>query len=134
MIRRILALAALGMVVLTAAAGAAGNGKYLGKSDLKISGVSVTHPFRLTVGHGKVTNISLFAGSDCADLNGAAGIDVQFKIDKHDRFAGTLKFARFALKFKGSFKKKVVTGSFSGTAKGQSASCPVPKNTFKATR
>jgi hypothetical protein len=133
-VRRILALAVLGMVVLAGAAGAAGNGKYLGKSDLKFSGGSVFHPFGLTVRHGKVTNVSLFAGSNCAGLNGAAGIGVKFKIDKHDRFSGTLKFARFDLKFKGAFKGKVVTGSFAGTAKGLTSSCPVPKNTFKATR
>jgi hypothetical protein len=48
--------------------------------------------------------------------------------------AGTVKFARFILKFTGAFNGKVVTGSFAGTAHGLSANCSVPKNTFKATR
>jgi hypothetical protein len=131
--RRILAVAVLAALALASAAWAAPNGKYSGKSKLTISGSTVTHPFSLTVKHGKVTEVSLIAGSSCADLDGAAGLDAHFKINKHNRFSGTLKWARFTLKFKGTFKLKHVTGSFTGTAKGLTATCPVPTNTFMAT-
>lgn len=131
--RRILALAVIAALALASAAGAAQNGKYSGKTKLTISGSTVTHPFSLTVKHGKVTDVSLIAGSSCADLNGSAGLNAHFKINEHNRFSGTLNWARFTLKFKGTFKAKRVTGSFTGTAKGLAGTCPVPTNTFTAT-
>lgn len=131
--RRMLALAVVCGLALSGLAWAAPNGKYVGKSKLTISGTTVTHPFSLTVRHGKVVDVGLFAGANCADLNGTAGINSHSKINTHNRFSATLKFARFVLKIQGVFKAKVVTGSFTGTAKGLSTSCPVPKNTFKAT-
>jgi hypothetical protein len=133
-IRRILALCAAGILVLAAAAWAATNGTYAGASVLTISGFKATHPFSLKVKRDKVVDVSLIAGSNCAALNGSAGINVDFKINHANRFAGTVKFDRFVLKFTGAFKRKVVTGSFAGTAHGLSGGCPVPKNTFKATR
>jgi hypothetical protein len=134
MTRRILAVCVAGSLVLAGAAWAATNGAYSGTSVLKISGVTATHPFSLKVKHDKVIDVSLIAGSVCADLNGSAGIKADLKINHANRFAGTVTFARFVLKFAGAFKGKVVTGSFAGTAHGIAGDCSVPKNTFKATR
>jgi hypothetical protein len=133
-IRRILALCVAGILVLAGAAWAATNGTYSGASVLTISGVKATHPFSLKVKHDKVVDVSLIAGSNCADLNGSAGIKADLRINHANRFAGTVKFARFVLKFTGAFNGKVVTGSFAGTAHGISSGCSIPKNTFKATR
>jgi hypothetical protein len=134
MVRRILAVCVTGVLVLAGAAWAATNGTYSGASVLTISGVKATHPFSLTVKHDKITDVSLIAGSTCADLNGSAGIKANLKINHANRFAGTVKFARFVLKFTGAFNHRVVTGSFAGTAHGISGDCSIPKNTFKATR
>ena len=134
MICRILAVCAAGILLLAGAAWAATNGTYSGASILTISGVKATHPFGLTVKHEKVVDVRLIAGSTCADLNGSAGIKADLKINHANRFAGTVKFARFVLKFTGRFTRKVVTGSFAGTAHGLSSTCSVPKNTFTATR
>jgi hypothetical protein len=134
MIRRSLAVCVVGILVLAGAAWAATNGTYSGASVLTISGVKATHPFSLTVKHGKVIDVSLIAGSTCAALNGSAGIKANLRINHANHFDGTVKFARFVLKFTGAFNRKVVTGSFAGTAHGISGDCPIPKNTFKATR
>jgi hypothetical protein len=134
MIRRILAVCIAGVLMLAGVAWAAANGTYSGASTVTISGVKATHPFGVTVKHDKVVEVHLIAGSACADLNGSAGIRAALKINHANHFDGTVKFARFVLKFTGTFKGKVVNGSFAGTAHGLSSNCPVPKNTFKATR
>jgi hypothetical protein len=133
-IRRMLALCAVGVLVLAGVASAAANGTYQGKSVVTIAGVKATHPFGLNVKHGKVVDVSLIAGSACADLQGSAGIRANLKINHANHFHGTVKFARFVLKFTGAFKGKVVTGSFTGTAHGISGNCSVPKNTFNGAR
>ena len=134
MIRRILPVCVTALVALCGVAWAATAGTYSGTSVLTISGVQAKHPFSLTVKHGKVVDISLIAGSNCADLNGSAGVKANLTISHTNTFSGTVRVNRFVLKFAGAFKGKVVTGSFAGTARGISSSCPVPKNTFKATR
>jgi type 1 fimbria pilin len=130
--RGIIALTLAATLALAGIAWAATSGKYAGTSRVTISGTTASHPFGLTVRRGKVVNVSLIAGSNCAALNGQAGIDVKFKINVHGRFKGTLKFNRFKLQFTGHFHGRKVTGSFAGTAKGLSGTCPVPKNTFTA--
>jgi hypothetical protein len=133
MIRRILALAVAGVLALAGVASATTNGTYLGTSSVTISGFKATHPFSVKVKSQKVVQVSLIAAASCADLNGSAGIKASLKISKKGQFSGTMKFARFSLKLQGTFKGKTVTGSFTGTAKGLTSSCSVPKNTFKAT-
>jgi hypothetical protein len=133
-VRRTLALCVTGMFVFAGVAWAATNGTYSGTSVLTIGGVKASHPFSLKVKGEKIVGLSLIAGSNCAVLNGSAGIKARLKINAANHFTGTVKVARFVLKLTGAFKGKNVTGSFAGTARGLSGSCTVPKNTFKATR
>ena len=134
MIRRILALCVAGIVALAGVALAATNGNYSGTSVVRISGAKATHPFSLKVKHDKVVDVGLVAGSNCAALNGSAGVKADLKINHANRFDGTVKSGGFVLRFTGAFKGRVVTGSFAGTARGLTVGCSVPKNTFRATR
>jgi hypothetical protein len=132
-IRKILALAAVGALAFSAVAWAVTSGKYSGKSELPIAGTHVSHPLSVTVRHNTVVGLSFLAGSNCADLVETAGIKTHLPINSHKHFGGTLKISRSRLKIQGTFKGRTVTGSFTGTARGLTLGCSIPKNTFKAT-
>jgi hypothetical protein len=134
MFRKIVVLASVATLALCAVAAAASNGKYTGTSKLHISGVTATHPFSLTVKNGKVTKVSLLAGSNCTDITLENGIGTKFKI-KHGKFNGSIHVAGGSIvKLSGKFSGTHVSGSFSGTAKAGTASCSIPKNTYSATK
>lgn len=127
----VVAIAALG---LAAVATAAPNGTYTGKSTLHISGVTATHPFTLTVKNGKVTKVSLLAGSNCTDVVLEPAVSTRFKI-KHGKFKGSIHVSGGSVvKLSGKFSGSKVTGAFSGTGKAGTAACSLPKNTYSATK
>ncbi|HTU95646.1 MAG TPA: hypothetical protein VMF14_07375 [Solirubrobacteraceae bacterium] len=129
-----LAVAVAAALALTGVAAAATNGTYAGTSSITISGFKATHPFSVTVKKARIVKVELIAGSNCATVDGASGIKAKLAIAKNGHFGGSIKTKTFTLKLQGTFKGKAVSGSFTGTAKGLSSSCPIPKNTFKARR
>ena len=121
-------------LALAGAAAAAGSGTYAGTSTITISGAKATHPFSVTVKSAQVIKVALIAGANCATVDGASGIKTKLPIAKNGHFGGSIKTSNFTIKLQGTFKGKAVSGSFTGSAKGLSKSCPIPKNTFKAHR
>jgi hypothetical protein len=134
MVRKIAVLVAGIVVGLSAVAAAAPDPTYSGKSTLHVDGVTATHPFSLKVKHGKVTSVSLLAGSNCTDIVLESGKAVSFKI-KHGSFKGSIHVAGGStIKLSGKFSGHHVSGAFSGTARAGTASCSIPKNTYSATK
>ena len=131
---RILGMAVALALTLTGVAVAATGGTYTGTSTVTISGFKATHPFSVTVKRGRVVKVELIAGANCATVNGGSGITTKLPVAKNGHFGGSIKTPNFTIKLQGTFKGKALSGSFTGTAKGLSTSCSIPKNTFKAHR
>lgn len=142
MIRRVIAMTAIGALGLVAAAGAAQSGKYSGKTSqhkgtigLKVSGGKVVH---VTFADGTGSPASKCKSFGAVQPQFPVSFSSHMKIGPHGTFSGkSAPRQGESFKISGHFSRKSVSGSFTdsipiGQLTGHGFKCSSGKVTFSA--